>query len=84
MQYAYDNQTMVLNKKINPLTQQKISIELGMSKAKVDSIICDWQKNEYIFLGARGRYALLEKGSLVVEGINKIEAKMKKYSQNEL
>ncbi len=84
MQYAYDNQTMVFNKKVNPLTQQKISIELEMLNEKVNSLIGDLQENEYIFLEARRRYALLEKGILVVEGINKIEANMKKYSQNEL
>lgn len=82
LKLLYDNQTLVLNKKVIPLTQQEISVELGMSKAKVNSLIGDLQENEYIFLETRGRYALLDKGNLLVEDLNKTESKLKKYSKN--
>ena len=34
----YENQTVVLDKKVVPLTQSEIANELGMSKAKVNSL----------------------------------------------
>lgn len=83
LKLLYDNQTFVLNKKVIPLTQQEISAALGMSKAKVNSLIGDLQENGYISLETRGKYALLNKGVLIVEDINKTEAKLNKYSQNE-
>lgn len=82
LKLLYDNQTLVLNKKVIPLTQQEISVELGMSKAKVNSLIGDLQENEYIFLETRGRYTLLDKGNLLMEDLNKTESKLKKYSKN--
>lgn len=82
LKLLYDNQTLVLNKKIIPLTQQEISFELRMSKAKVNSLIGDLQENGYIFLETRGRYVLLDKGILIVEDFSKTESKLKKYSKN--
>lgn len=81
LKLLYDNQTLVLNKKVIPLTQQEISEAVGMSKAKVNSLIGDLQENGYIALETRGKYVLLEKGILMVEDIDKTEAKLKKYSK---
>lgn len=81
LKLLYDNQTLVLNKKVIPLTQQEISEALGMSKAKVNSLIGDLQENGYIALETRGKYVLLEKGILMVEDFSKIEAKLNKYSK---
>ena len=81
LKLLYDNQTMVLNKKVIPLTQQEISEALGMSKAKVNSLIGDLQGNGYIVLETRGKYLLLEKGILMVEDFRKTEAKLNKYSE---
>lgn len=81
LKLLYDNQTLVLNKKVIPLTQQEISEALGMSKAKVNSLIGDLQENGYIALETRGKYLLLEKGILMVEDFRKTEAKLNKYSK---
>ena len=81
LKLLYDNQTLVLNKKVIPLTQQEISEALGMSKAKVNSLIGDLQENGYIALETRGKYALLKKGILMVEDFSKTEAKLNKYSE---
>jgi biotin operon repressor len=81
LKLLYDNQTLVLNKKVIPLTQQEISEALGMSKAKVNSLIGDLQENGYIALETRGKYLLLEKGILMVEDFRKTEAKLNKYSE---
>ena len=81
LKLLYDNQTLVLNKKVIPLTQQEISEAVGMSKAKVNSLIGDLQENGYIALETRGKYVLLEKGILMVESLDKTEAKLNKYSK---
>ena len=46
----YENQTVVLDKKVVPLTQSEIANELGMSKAKVNSLIGQLQNEEYVSL----------------------------------
>ncbi len=79
LKLLYDNQTLVLNKKVIPLTQQEISEALSMSKAKVNSLIGNLQENGYIALETRGKYVLLEKGILMVEDFSKTEAKLNKY-----
>ena len=81
LKLLYDNHTLVLNKKVITLTQQEISEALGMSKAKVNSLIGDLQENGYIALETRGKYLLLEKGILMVEDFRKTEAKLNKYSE---
>lgn len=83
LKLLYDNQTLILNKKVIPLTQQEISDALGMSKAKVNSLIGDLQENGYIYLETRGKYALLDKGILMIEDLSKTEAKLNKYFENE-
>ena len=80
LKLLYDNQTTILNKKVIPLTQQEISFALGMSKAKVNSLIGDLQENGYIALESRGKYVILDKGKLTVEDFNKTEARLSKYS----
>lgn len=80
LKLLYDNQTMILNKKIIPLTQQEIGFALGMSKAKVNALIGDLQENGYIALESRGKYVILDKGKLTVEDFNKTEARLNKYS----
>ena len=82
LKLLYDNQTLVLNRKVIPLTQQEISAELGMSKAKVNSLIGNLQENGFISLETRGKYALLDKGILMVEDFSKTEAKLNKYFKN--
>ena len=81
LKLLYDNQTIVLSKKIIPLTQQEIGSVLGMSKAKINSLIGDLQANGYIALEARGKYVLLEKGILMVEDLKKTEARLNKFSE---
>lgn len=49
----YENQTVVLDKKVVPLTQSEIANELGMSKAKVNSLIGQLQNEEYVSLATR-------------------------------
>lgn len=61
----YENQTVVLDKTVVPLTQSEIANELGMSKAKVNSLIGQLQNEEYVSLATRGKYVLSEKAILL-------------------
>ena len=78
LKLLYDNQTMVLNKKVVPLTQSEISDVLGMSKAKVNYLIGELQEKKYITLESRGKYSILTKGLVLIEEINQIEEKIHK------
>ncbi len=80
LKMLYDNQTTILNKKIIPLTQKEISEALGMSKAKVNSLIGELQENEYIAIESRGKYTILARGKLMVEDLKKTEAKLNRCS----
>lgn len=78
LKLLYDNQTTVLDKKVIPLTQVEISNELGMSKAKINMLIGELQKNGYVAIQSRGKYILLDKAKCIVEDIDNIEAKLEK------
>lgn len=74
----YENQTKVLDKKVIPLTQQEISAELGMSKAKVNTLIGKLQDEGYILLETKGKYSMLDKGISLVEDIKRADNKLSK------
>ena len=71
----YENQTVVLDKKVVPLTQSEIANELGMSKAKVNSLIGQLQNEEYVSLATRGKYVLSEKA---IESMRRTDTKLLK------
>ena len=74
----YENQTVVLDKKVVPLTQSEIANELGMSKAKVNSLIGQLQNEEYVSLATRGKYVLSEKSILLIESMRRTDTKLLK------
>ena len=74
----YENQTVVLDKTVVPLTQSEIANELGMSKAKVNSLIGQLQNEEYVSLATRGKYVLSEKEILLIESMRRTDTKLLK------
>lgn len=78
LKLLYDNQTIVLDKKVIPLTQSEISNELGMSKAKINVMIGELQKKGYVAIQTRGKYVLLDKANCIMKDIDSIEAKLEK------
>ena len=78
LKLLYDNQTIVLDKKVIPLTQSEISNELGMSKAKINVMIGELQKKGYVAIQTRGKYVLLDKANCIMKDIDGIEAKLEK------
>lgn len=67
-----------IDKKVVPLTQSEIANELGMSKAKVNSLIGQLQNEEYVSLATRGKYVLSEKAILLIESMRRTDTKLLK------
>ena len=72
----YENQTVVLDQKVVPLTQSEIANELGMSKAKVNSLIGQLQNEEYVSLATRGKYVLSETAIFLIESMRRTDTNL--------
>lgn len=73
----YDNQTVVLNKTIIPLTQVEISKALGMSKVKVNSMFGELQKEGYLKQKTRGKYRLTDSIEIIIKDIEALRKEIK-------
>ena len=72
LKLLYDNQTVVLDKKVVPLTQMEICSVLKMSKVKVNTIFVELQKEGLLIQETRGKYSLTDKACAIVDSIEKI------------
>lgn len=72
LKLLYDNQTVVLDKKVVPLTQVEICSVLNMSKVKVNTIFVELQKEGLLIQETRGKYSLTDKACVIVDSIEKI------------
>ena len=73
LKLLYDNQTVVLDKKIIPLTQAEICSVMSMSKVKVNSIFVDLQRDGFLVQETRGKYSLTDTSEIIIQGIESIE-----------
>lgn len=69
----YDNQAVLLGKKVVPLTQREISNELSFSKMKTNSIFVELQKEGFIVQETRGKYLLTELAEQVIKKIESVK-----------
>lgn len=76
LKLLYDNQTVVLDKKIIPLTQAEICSVMSMSKVKVNSIFVDLQRDGFLIQETRGKYSLTDTSEIIIQGIESIEKKI--------
>lgn len=76
LKLMYDNQTIILNKKVVPLTQLELSLELKFSKMKTNALFSELQKEGYIVQEARGKYSLTDKSQLIIKEIEQLEKKL--------
>ncbi len=76
LKLLYDNQTVVLDKKIIPLTQAEICSVMSMSKVKVNSIFVDLQRDGFLVQETRGKYSLTDISEIIIQGIELIEKKI--------
>lgn len=73
LKFLYDNQIVILNKKVIPLTQIEIANELNFSKMKVNSIFLTMQEQDIITRECKGKYRLTEKAEKIINCIEEIE-----------
>jgi predicted transcriptional regulator len=77
----YNNQVMVLNEKVVPISQLQICDLLGYSKNKVNQIFGVLQKGGCITAVGRGKYKLSDEAISMIEMVEKIDKKLQ--SSNE-
>lgn len=78
LKLLYDNQTVVLDKTVIPLTQADIAEALGISKAKINVLIGKLKEAGYLEKGQKGKYILLDRSLVMIEEITKLETKLEK------
>ena len=76
LKFMYDNQTIVLNKKVVPLTQLELSSELNFSKMKTNAIFVELQKEGFIVQETRGKYSLSDKAETIIKSIEETNTKL--------
>lgn len=76
LKLLHDNQSVVLDKKVIPLTQSEICAELGMSKVKVNSMFVEFQKEGLLIQESRGKYSLTDSAETIVNSIMQIDKKI--------
>lgn len=81
LKFLYDNQTVVLDKKIIPLTQTQISEQLDISKGKTNTIFKELIDSGFLIQEVRGKYILSDSASVIIKGIMKLENKLEEVSR---
>ena len=76
LKLMHDNEAIVLDKKIIPLTQLEIAESLNYSKMKVNSMFGVLQKEGFIEQQMRGKYVLRDKAELILKAVESINTKI--------
>lgn len=61
LKFMHDNEVVILDEKVIPLTQHEIATTLKCSKMKINSMFSILQKQDYIEQKTRGKYVLTDK-----------------------
>ena len=72
LKLLYDNQMIVLEKKVIPLTQGEICTALNMGKVKVNAMFVEMQKEGLLIQEARGKYCLTDSAESIIKTIEKV------------
>lgn len=73
LKLMHDNEAVILDEKIIPLTQQQIASTLKCSKMKVNSMFGILQKECFVEQRARGKYVLTEKAEKILNTLEKLQ-----------
>lgn len=82
LKLMYDNQTVILNKRVVPLTQKEISSALNFSKMKTNAIFVELQNTGLIIQETRGKYSLTDIANEIIEGVCKLDKRVKERKEN--
>ncbi len=73
LKLMHDNEVVILDEKVIPLTQQQIASTLNCSKMKINSMFGILQKQKFIEQKTRGKYVLTDKAETIIETIEKLQ-----------
>ena len=71
--FMHDNEVVILDEKVIPLTQQEIAATLKCSKMKINSMFSILQKQDYVEQKTRGKYVLTDKAENIIETIETLQ-----------
>lgn len=77
LKLMHDNEVIILDKKVIPLTQLEIAGSLNYSKMKVNSMFGVLQKEGFIEQLMRGKYILTDKAEFILKTIESINTKIR-------
>ena len=73
LKFMHDNEVVILDEKVIPLTQQEIATTLKCSKMKINSMFSILQKQDYVEQKTRGKYVLTDKAENIIETIETLQ-----------
>ena len=73
LKLMHDNEVIILDEKVIPLTQQEIAATLKCSKMKINSMFSALQKQDFVEQKTRGKYVLTDKAEMIIETIEKLQ-----------
>ena len=73
LKLMHDNEVIILDEKVIPLTQQQIATTLKCSKMKINSMFSVLQKQDFGEQKTRGKYVLTDKAEMIIETIEKLQ-----------
>jgi len=73
LKLMHDNEAVILDEKIIPLTQIQIATTLNCSKMKVNSMFSVLQKEGFVEQKSRGKYILTDRAESIIETIEALQ-----------
>lgn len=73
LKLMHENQAVILEEKVIPLTQLQIANAMKCSKMKVNSMFQTLQKEGFIEQKTRGKYVLTDRAEIIINTIESLE-----------
>jgi Mn-dependent DtxR family transcriptional regulator len=73
LKLMHDNEVVILDEKVIPLTQQQIATTLKYSKMKVNSMFRILQEENFVKQKTRGKYVLTDKAETIIDTLEKLQ-----------
>jgi Mn-dependent DtxR family transcriptional regulator len=73
LKLMHDNEVVILDEKVIPLTQQQIAATLKYSKMKVNSMFRILQEEDFVKQKTRGKYVLTDKAETIIDTLEKLQ-----------
>ena len=73
LRLMHDNEAVILDEKVIPLTQQQIATTLNYSKMKVNNMFGVLQKEGFVEQKTRGKYVLTDIAESIIKAIEKLD-----------